>query len=81
MAMKIHAVVRIPRRHSHCGSVLMLITSLGKVELDGEDMEFDHDVGEIFKVGMGWSVPARIGSDQTPHKQHVLPFTGGGLPC
>ena len=56
LAVRVHAVVRVPRRDSHCGSVLILVTHLGRITLDGEDMGFDDDVGAVFaEAGFGIS--------------------------
>lgn len=54
LAVRVHAVLRLPKRDSHCGSVLVLVTHLGRITLDGEDMTFDDDVGQVFaEAGFG----------------------------
>ena len=51
---------------SHCGSVLTLYTPLGKIEIDGEDMTFDTDVGDVFAVCTLLAVVM-------PSRHHALP--------
>lgn len=64
LAVRVHAVVRVPRKKSMCGSVLILVTQLGRITLDGDSMAFDDNIGAMFaEAGFGISNDADAALD------------------
>ncbi len=48
VALRVSSIVRVPRLSAACGSVLVLVTSLGRVTLDDTTLAFDHELGLLF---------------------------------
>ena len=48
VALRVTSIVRVPRLSAACGSVLVLVTSLGRVTLDDTTLAFDHELGLLF---------------------------------
>lgn len=48
VSLRISSIVRVPRNGAACGSVLVLVTSVGRVILDDVELTFDHEVGQLF---------------------------------
>jgi hypothetical protein len=48
MELDVHGFVRMPRANSLYGTAIILITTIGRITVDGETLSFTDDVGAIF---------------------------------
>lgn len=48
VTLRIDGVTNIPRHGAKCGSILVITTQQGRIELDDTEISFDNNIGSIF---------------------------------